>query len=173
MKFSICIPNYNYERYLGRTISSVREQQDADLEILMSDNASTDGSVALAQSFADPRIQVHVNAVNVGFAGNLDRAARMASGEWLVMLSSDDLARPGALATYGRLIEALGPAAEGAVLTSSMDMIDSDDRLIDHIGKDESVWDGRTSDRTRAGCRGSGLCHGGRRIAAALPGANE
>ena len=116
MKFSICIPNYNYERYLGRTIASVREQQDVDLEILMSDNASTDGSVALAQSFGDPRIQVHVNAVNVGFAGNLDRAARMATGEWMIMLSSDDLARPGALTTYRGVIDELGLAAEGAVL---------------------------------------------------------
>ena len=152
MKFSICIPNYNYERYLGRTISSVREQQDVDLEILMSDNASTDGSVALAQSFADPRIQVHVNAVNVGFAGNLDRAARMATGEWMIMLSSDDLARPGALATYRGVIEALGPAAEGAVLTSAMDMISSDDRVIDHIGKDESLWHGaeRSAELERA-----------------------
>ncbi len=97
MKFSICIPNYNYERYLGRTIRSVLDQPDADLEILISDNASTDGSVALAHSFADPRIHIHVNSVNVGFAGNLDRAARMATGQWMIMLSSDDLAPAGAL----------------------------------------------------------------------------
>ncbi len=152
MKFSICIPNYNYERYLGRTISSVREQQDADFEILMSDNASTDGSVAVAQAFGDPRIQVHVNAANVGFAGNLDRAGRMATGEWMIMLSSDDLARPGALATYRAVIDALGPAAEGSVLTSAMDMISSDDRVIDHIGKDESLWHGaeRSAELERA-----------------------
>jgi glycosyltransferase involved in cell wall biosynthesis len=142
MKFSICIPNYNYERYLGRTISSVREQRDVDLEIVMSDNASTDGSVALAQSFADPRIHVHINAVNVGFAGNLDRAAQMATGEWLIMLSSDDLMRPEALVTYRGMIDALGPAAETAVFTSAMDMISSDDRVIDYIGKEESLWHG-------------------------------
>jgi glycosyltransferase involved in cell wall biosynthesis len=142
MKFSICIPNYNYERYLGSTISSVLEQQEADLEIVMSDNASTDGSVALARSFADPRIQVHVNSVNVGFSGNLDRAARMATGDWLIMLSSDDLARPGALATYRRIVESLGPSAETAVLTSAMDNISSDDRVIDRIGKEESLWHG-------------------------------
>ena len=40
-------------------------------------------------------IQVRVNAVNVGFAGNLDPAARLATGDWLIMLSSDDLALPG------------------------------------------------------------------------------
>ncbi|HEY2894432.1 MAG TPA: glycosyltransferase family 2 protein, partial [Pirellulales bacterium] len=81
MKFSICIPNYNYERYLGRTIESILAQQDSDCEVLVSDNASTDGSVALVQSFNDPRIRLHVNACNVGFSGNLDRSARMATGE--------------------------------------------------------------------------------------------
>ncbi|HEY1786332.1 MAG TPA: glycosyltransferase family 2 protein [Pirellulales bacterium] len=152
MKFSICIPNYNYERYLGRTITSVREQQDAELEILLSDNASTDGSVAVAQAFADPRIHIHVNAVNVGFAGNLDRAARMARGQWMVMLSSDDLMQPGALSTYRKVIEALGPEADGVVLSSAMDMISSDDRKIDHIGWEASVWQGaeRSAELERA-----------------------
>jgi glycosyltransferase involved in cell wall biosynthesis len=142
MKFSICIPNYNYERYLGSTISSVRDQKDVDLEILISDNASPDGSVALAHSFGDPRIQVHVNTVNVGFAGNLDRAARMASGEWMIMLSSDDLVRPDALSTYQKLIESLGPAAGGAVFSSVMDKISSDDRLIGSMPKDDALWHG-------------------------------
>jgi glycosyltransferase involved in cell wall biosynthesis len=140
MKFSICIPNYNYERYLGRTIRSVLDQSEVDLEILISDNASTDGSVALARSFEDPRIQIRVNSVNVGFAGNLDRAARMASGDWMIMLSSDDLALPGALTAYQRLIAALGPASAGAVLTSSMKVISSDDHETDYIGKDDQTW---------------------------------
>ena len=61
MKFSICIPNYNYERYLGRTIQSILAQDYQDFEILVSDNASTDGSVTLVQSFHDPRIQLRVN----------------------------------------------------------------------------------------------------------------
>ena len=93
-----------------------------------------------------------MNAVNVGFAGNLDRAARLATGEWMIMLSSDDLARPDACSTYRGVIEELGPAAEGTVLTSAMDMISSDDRLIDHIGKDESLWQGaeRSSELERA-----------------------
>src|SRR5262249_34593153 len=77
MKLSICIPNYNYERYLGRTIQSILDQADPDLEILVSDNASTDGSAELVRRFNDPRIRLHVNACNVGFSGNLDRAARL------------------------------------------------------------------------------------------------
>lgn len=140
MKFSICIPNYNYERYLGRTIQSILDQHYENLEILVSDNASTDNSTAVVRGFGDPRIQLHVNACNVGFGGNLDRSARMTSGDLMIMLSSDDLMRPGALAAYQKLFEHLGPAGRGAIASSSWDVIDPEDRIIGETGPDPSIW---------------------------------
>lgn len=140
MKFSICIPNFNYERYLGRTIQSVLDQDYQDLEILVSDNASTDGSVALVNSFTDPRIRLHVNACNVGFGGNLDRSAGMASGELMIMLSSDDLMRKGALATYHKFFDHLRQSGQTAIGSSSWDVIDSDDKITGHTGPDGSLW---------------------------------
>jgi glycosyltransferase involved in cell wall biosynthesis len=140
MKFSICIPNYNYARYLGRTIQSILDQDYDDLEILVSDNASTDGSVALVQEFADPRIRLHVNACNVGFGGNLDRCARMAVGELMIMLSSDDLMRAGALATYRKFFDYLGESGQSTIASASQDEIDPDDRVTGRIGPDPSLW---------------------------------
>src|SRR5580700_2357040 len=140
MKFSICIPNYNYERYPGRTIQSILDQDYQDFEILVSDNASTDGSVALVQSFDDPRIQLHINACNVGFSGNLDRSARMATGACMIMLSSDDLMRPGALACYQKLFEHLGPKGRATIACASWDVIDASDRVTGHKGPDPSLW---------------------------------
>jgi hypothetical protein len=64
----------------------------------------------------------------------------MASGDWMIMLSSDDLALSGALSTYRRLIEALGPAAQGAVLTATMQMISSDGRPLEPMPKDDQLW---------------------------------
>jgi glycosyltransferase involved in cell wall biosynthesis len=140
MKFSICIPNYNYERYLGRTIQSILDQGHDDLEILVSDNASTDGSVGVVQAFGDPRIRLHVNACNVGFSGNLDRSARMATGELMIMLSSDDLMRGGALAAYERLFTHLGVGGRAAIASASWDVIDSDDRITGQSDPDPSLW---------------------------------
>ncbi|MEK6237000.1 MAG: glycosyltransferase, partial [Planctomycetales bacterium] len=64
MKFSVCIPNYNYEKYLGVTIQSVLDQSHRDFEILVSDNASTDRSIEIVEGFEDPRIRARINACN-------------------------------------------------------------------------------------------------------------
>ena len=139
MTFSICIPNYNYERYLGRTIQSVLDQSGIDLEILVSDNASTDGSMNVVRGFNDPRIKVHVNNVNVGFAGNLDRAARMATGDFVIMLSSDDLILPGTLQAYANLMAKVAHDRP-AVVSSSWDVINANDEVIDKHNPDSMLW---------------------------------
>lgn len=141
MKFSICIPNYNYERYLGRTLASVLAQRDAELEIVIADNASTDRSLEVVEAMADSRIRVHVNRCNVGFAGNLDRAAGLAEGEVMILLSSDDLVRNGALTTYRQLFEdAEIVRADRTVITSRMAVIDSEDAEIGTLGPDPELW---------------------------------
>jgi glycosyltransferase involved in cell wall biosynthesis len=140
MKFSVCIPNYNYAQYLGRTLDSVLGQTGVELEIAISDNASTDASVEVMRGKQDARIQVAVNPCNVGFAGNLDRAARLARGDVMLMLSSDDLMRAGTLATYARLYETLGADAGRAVITASSEIIDPADTVTGRIGPDAETW---------------------------------
>ncbi len=139
MKFSICIPNYNYGRYIGETIRSVLAQ-DAEFEVIVSDNASTDDSVARVTEIADPRIRLHRNRWNVGFAGNLDRACQGATGDRMILLSSDDLAGPAALATYARLAAALGPAAKTAVFCSDQHVVDGDGKTTGRTGLDPRQW---------------------------------
>jgi glycosyltransferase involved in cell wall biosynthesis len=137
-RFSVCIPNYNYEDYLGATLDSVLAQELADLEVVVSDNASTDGSVALVQAAGDARVSVHVNHTNVGFSANLDRAAGRATGELVLMLSSDDLVYPDALAVYDRLFANQAP--ERMVVSATCDLIDGDGVVHHQIGPDRDVW---------------------------------
>lgn len=134
MKFSICIPNYNYANYLDKTMRSVLDQTYADFEILVSDNASTDASVQVIESFGDPRIRVRINPCNVGFAGNLDRAAGMAEGDRLILLSSDDLIDREALATYHKLNGLLPGNGDRAIISSGEYMIDSEGRTTACLG---------------------------------------
>ena len=146
--FSVCIPNFNYARYLDPTISSARQQTFADLEILFSDNASTDASLDVVRRHQaeDPRIQVSVNRCNVGFFGNLDRAARMARGRFMLMLSSDDLMEPRALEVYERVFTALGDGADRTVIGSARHVIDGAGARVDTQSFNRKLWRGAERD---------------------------
>ncbi len=156
MRFSICIPNYNYGKYIGRTIQSVLDQDFGDFEIIVSDNCSTDNSWEVITSIADPRIRPFRNRCNVGFAGNLDRVARCAIGDYLLMLSSDDLMRKGATVAYQQLGSLIGANSAESVLCSTVDTIDADGRMLGTMGPDPELWkpEDRASELERAlGCR--------------------
>ena len=104
IKFSICIPNYNYSQFIGKTIESVLNQTYQNFEIIISDNASDDDSISVIESFKDGRISLIRNKYNVGFSPNLDRATYKASGDYIILLSSDDLMKPNALEEYNSFI---------------------------------------------------------------------
>ena len=125
-RFSICIPNYNYEKYLGITIESVLKQDFDDYEIVIVDNASTDSSWNIIQDFAakDSRFRIYRNKVNIGFAPNLQEVTRLAKGEFILLLSSDDLMRKGALKKIDEVIKELGDRAKRAVLHTASSIID-------------------------------------------------
>lgn len=130
--FSICIPNFNYAKYVGTTIESVLSQDEQDFEIIVADNASTDDSVTVVEKLKErsSKIRLVRNRANVGFPRNLDRAARPAAGRFMLMLSSDDVMNPGALTAYRKVIDALGPQAERAVIASAWNTIDSDGKIV-------------------------------------------
>lgn len=124
-RFSICIPNYNYGRFIGATIESVLAQSYPHFEIVVADNASTDNSVDVVKSYRDRRIRLIRNPYNVGFSPNLDRAASQAKGDYIIMLSSDDIMKPEALAEYAEVIRQFKGLKEDLVILSGCDIIDS------------------------------------------------
>lgn len=136
--FSICIPNYNYGRYIGVTIRSVLAQQgDHDVEVCISDNASTDDSAEVVRSVDDPRVHLSVGSVNRGFAANLDRAAAMATKDVVIMLSSDDIMLEGALTRYSRLFDAVeGPTMAG----SAIRVVDDEGARMGRVGTHPGLW---------------------------------
>lgn len=125
-RISIAIPNYNYAQYLGRTIQSVLDQDDPNVEIVVTDNASADGSADVVRGCNDDRVRVHVNPVNVGFAPNLDRSVEQTTGDHIILLSSDDLMLPGALRTYREILDSVEDR-HATVLASRYTTIDADD----------------------------------------------
>ena len=116
------------------------EQTNSNWELVIADNASTDDSIGVISEFKDDRIRYKINNCNVGFAGNLDQVGRMATGDHMIMLSSDDLMRPAALEAYQTVYEALPESERSAVITSTMDKIDADDQLIGSVPARPILW---------------------------------
>jgi glycosyltransferase involved in cell wall biosynthesis len=141
LKFSICIPNYNYARYIGETIQSALDQTGVDLEINVADNCSTDGSVGVVTAFRDDRIRIRVNHCNVGFGRNLDKVGQMAEGDVMIMLSSDDRIMPGALEQYRRILEHADEGPSRAIVCSSAQIIDENGNVTGEVGfPHRSLW---------------------------------
>ena len=128
--FSICIPNYNYAHYIKQTIDSVLNQNYSDFEIIIADNASTDNSVNVINSYNDDRIRLYVNKYNVGFGPNLDKATLNARGHYIILLSSDDLMKPGALLKYSEIINQNEKNKDNLMIMSGCDVINSENKVI-------------------------------------------
>lgn len=92
---SVIMPAFNVEPYVGEAIQSVLRQTFTDLEVVVVDDGSTDGTAAIVSALAaaDPRVRL-VQQANRGLAGARNTAMRMARGEMFALLDSDDLWEP-------------------------------------------------------------------------------
>lgn len=106
--FSIIVPMYNRAGQIRRALDSCISQSDRDFEAIVTDDASTDDSVAIVKSYVDPRIQLERHPVNRGACAARNTAVAAARGEWLVFLDSDDELTPNALETIRRRINEAG-----------------------------------------------------------------
>lgn len=92
MKVSVLIPTYNSRQYLSECLNSIMSQGFADMEILISDDASTDDTLKAVQAYAvrDARIRWWQNPQNLGFVGNHNACLQQANGEYVKFIHPDD-----------------------------------------------------------------------------------
>jgi glycosyltransferase involved in cell wall biosynthesis len=92
-RLSIGLPVYNGEEFLAEALDALLGQTYDDFELIISDNASTDGSAEICQDYAasDPRIRYLRQARNIGAAGNHNIVFEKARGELFKWASDDDL----------------------------------------------------------------------------------
>jgi protein O-GlcNAc transferase len=93
---TIGIPVYNEEKYLEQTIGSAINQDFKDIEIVISDNGSTDGSVEIIKKYADldKRIYPIYKEKNTGPAGNFHSLLDNTRSKYFVLLGAHDLFLP-------------------------------------------------------------------------------
>ncbi|OLY90893.1 Glycosyltransferase involved in cell wall bisynthesis [Cnuella takakiae] len=89
---SVVLATYNGERFLATQLDAIFAQTYSNIEVIASDDASTDGTWALLQQYAarHPNMQVTRNEQNLGYIQNFDQACRKASGYFIALCDQDD-----------------------------------------------------------------------------------
>jgi len=88
---TVLVPTFNRASFLKETIDSVLIQSLSDFELLVIDNHSTDNTYDVVHSYRDPRIRYVCNDSNLGIIGNHNRGLREALGDYIYLLSDDDV----------------------------------------------------------------------------------
>lgn len=107
-RVDIAIPCYNYGRFLPACVASALDSQGVeDIRLLIVDNASTDDSLEVARELAakDSRIEVSAHVKNLGPHASFNEGIDWSSGDYFMVLCSDDLLTPGSLASMVSIMD--------------------------------------------------------------------
>ena len=128
---SILIPTYNRADYLGSAIDSGLAQTYENIEIIVHDDASTDGTPALLAQYRDPRLRIIRTEDNHGMLGGWNYIVTKAKGEYLKFLASDDLLEPSCVA---ELVASAQSHPMAALITCQRKFIDWRGEVVSKLG---------------------------------------
>jgi glycosyltransferase involved in cell wall biosynthesis len=89
-RVSIVMPAYNALRFLKEAVDSVLQQTHSDIELLVADDASTDGTKAFLDALEDPRVKKYHNEVNQGYLKTCNKLMELATGDFITFQDADD-----------------------------------------------------------------------------------
>jgi glycosyltransferase involved in cell wall biosynthesis len=146
---TIGLPVYNGEHYLAESIEALLGQTYEDFELVISDNASTDGTPGICHRYGkqDPRIRYIRQPRNIGLQPNHNAVVREARGELFKMASHDDLYARDLLK---RCVEALDERPEVVVAHCWEAIIDSSGTVTKQLDYTVAVDQPRAADRLRS-----------------------
>jgi glycosyltransferase involved in cell wall biosynthesis len=125
---SIIVTTYNYAHTVGTAIESARRQDYPNLEIVVVDNASTDGTPQLMERYRDDaRVRYVRNPENIGMVPNHNEGLRQSRGAYVLFLSADDFLMP---RHVSRSYEFLRTHPETDVLYTATYFVDERERFI-------------------------------------------
>jgi glycosyltransferase involved in cell wall biosynthesis len=132
-RVSVVMPMFNTERYVAAAIRSALDEGFADVEVLVIDDGSTDGSVAAARSVADPRVTVITLEASGGPSRPRNVGLARARAPYVSLLDSDDLLKPGKLVAS---VAALDRCPSAGLAFGDFEKIDSDGKVLERSVRD-------------------------------------
>jgi glycosyltransferase involved in cell wall biosynthesis len=159
-KVSVILTSYNHEKFIKYAIESVLAQTYSDYELIIWDDASSDNSWEVINSYKDGRIKAYRNKKNMG-GGNLNRALEGIAGEYIAIHHSDDVWEPEKLEKQVAFLDAHDEI--GAVFTNALAITEDGSPFTDEKHSYFNIFD--QPNRTRHEWlrfffnHGNALCH--------------
>src|SRR5690242_8852846 len=132
---SIVVLNYNYARFIPRSVGSALRQTYEPIEVIVVDDASTDGSVEVIRAFGS-RVTPVLKTANGGHGAAFNSGFASCRGEIVMFLDADDYLYPDAA---GKVVEAFTPTT--AQVQFRLDLVDSSGRVLDSYPAAELAFD--------------------------------
>jgi glycosyltransferase involved in cell wall biosynthesis len=126
-KVSICVPTYQAGAYVEETIDSLLAQTYTDIEVVIVDNNSMDGTRSILDRVSDDRVRVFRNETTIPSPDNHNLAVRLSRGELVQVISADDTLKPECVAEQVAVLESRPDVVLVGVQT---DFIDDESRML-------------------------------------------
>jgi len=124
---SICIPVYNGEKYLEETLHYLLNQTYRNIEIIFSDNCSTDRTLDMIRAHNDPRVKIFQNEKNMGVKYNYMQAFSYATGKYITFVAADDGMD---LSTIEKCVNVLEKNPEVTYVSGYISIINDEGKLV-------------------------------------------
>lgn len=102
---SVCMATFNGEQFVREQVATILSQLSRHDELVVVDDCSSDGTVSIVDSFADPRIVIYRNERNIGVIKSFEKALTLASGEYIFLADQDDAWLPGKVENMVQLMD--------------------------------------------------------------------
>lgn len=137
---SICIPTYNSERYLDKMLQSIVSQTYKNLEVIISDNHSTDNTYGILKTYSlKYNWHINQNEKNIGALENMNKLLKSANGEYVALYHADDLYDPEIVA---KSVEVLNNKQEVSMVSTMGYSIDASDNILSQFKLPKSFTEG-------------------------------
>ena len=123
---SVCIATYNGERFIERQVTSILSQINAEDEVVVADDGSTDNTLAILRGLNDPRIRIVDGAHRHSPTWNFEKALKEAQGEYIFLSDQDDVWMPEKVTVTMKYLQKYDCVVSDSVIVDAEDGVIAD-----------------------------------------------